>query len=331
MKTLLLLGGDTVQREKIIAKIAKEAYPGLDVERKTFKADQGQIPKAIEELFSYSLFDEAKMVILTGLDKLFARKNKSEDEDEEEESVSGAKAIEPLYEVIAHPRGDSPFLMIAETKTGIPKKFLDALGKERIVTVSTTSLADIRRSVEKKSALAGFTFSKDALAFFMETCGHSVESAKQEFEKIQMWVDPGEEISLEMCRRLIWGEKEQNIFEISNGVRDHNPTKALRALNKMFAQGEEGYSIMGTLIRAFRDIHTFKSLQEENIPRNEWQSYAKINPKAIQFKIQDASQFKYESIRKAVSLICRADSDIKGGKSNPKLVIERLVLDLCRI
>lgn len=325
------LEGDSIQRERAITRICKEVFPGQEVERKIYKADQGQIPKAIEELFSFSLFDDVKVIILTGIEKLVARKKKSDDNDEGEESASGAKALQPLLEVIANPRGDTPFLLFSEVKTSIPKKFLDTLGKERIVTLPKTSVGEIRKAIENKCAKAGFTLSKPAMDFFMETCGKDVDAAQQEFKKIELWAEQGKEIDLEICRRLIWGETESNIWAVSDGILEKNPTKALNALQKLFAEGEEGYSIAGTLIFTFRNFHTYMSLLQEKIPSNEWKNYASLAPFVLSKCKTAAQRLTLESTQAAFSLMCQADADLKGGKSEPKLVIERLVLDLCRI
>lgn len=332
MKTILFLEGDTVQREKAIARICKEVYPDQDVERKVFKADQDQIAKAIEELFSFSLFDDVKIVILTGIEKLVARKKKSADENEESENASkGAAALQPLYEVLAHPRGDTPFLLFSEVKTSIPKKFLDALGKERIVTLPKTSAGDIRRSIENKCAKAGFTLTKQAMDFFMETCGNHVESAQQEFKKIELWADAGQEIDLKICQRLIWSETELEIWEIANGIREKNTLKVLNSLQKIFAQGEDGYSIAGTVIKTFRELHTIKVLLLEKVPEKDWNQYIFLKPYPLKLCVTAAQKISLNSIHTAFSLMSQADADLKGGKSEPKLVIERLVLDLCRI
>lgn len=332
-QTILFLEGDSVQREKAIVKICKETYPEQEVARKIYKAEQGQIPNAVEELFSFSLFDDFKVVMITGIDKLLARKRKTNDEEEEgdENAAPGAAALQPLYEVIAHPRGDSPFLLFAETKTNIPKKFMDALGKERVITLPKTPAGDIRKSVEHKCAKAEIKMSKPAMDFFMETCGKDIDSAQQEIQKIVLWGESGQEVDLETCRRLIWGETESNIWDIANGIQERNPAKALKALQKLFAEGEEGYSITGTLISTFRNLHICKSLQEEKIPEKDWKNYLNVAPFILERCKSTSKKITLSSLHHAISLLCRADSDIKGGKSEPRLVVERLVLDLCRI
>jgi DNA polymerase-3 subunit delta len=192
-------------------------------------------------------------------------------------------------------------------------------------------VGDIRKAIENKCAKAGFTLTKQAMDFFMETCGKGVESAMQEFNKIELWADTGQEINLENCQRLIWGETESKIFDISDGILEKNPTKALKALQTLFAGGEEGYSIAGTLIYTFRNFHAYLSLSQEKIPNNEWKNYATIPPFAIHKCKSAAQRLSLESTKTAFSLMSQADADLKGGKSEPKLVIERLVLDLCRI
>lgn len=336
MKTVLFLEGDSVQREKAIIKICKEVYPDQEVERKIYKADQGQIPNAVEELFSYSLFDDTKIIIVTQIDKLLSRKRKSqddaeEDDDESNTTSSAAELLQPLFEAVSHPRGDTPLLMFSEAKTNIPKKFLDLLGKDRIVTLTKTPAADIRKSVEKKCQNAEITLSKPAMDFFMELCGKSVESAQQEIEKIVLWAEKGQEVDLDTCRRLIWGETESNIWDIANGIQERNPVKALQALQKLFAEGEEGYSILGTLISTFRNLHVCKSMLDEKIPEKEWKNYLNVAPFILDRCKSTSKKYTLSSLQHALTLLCEADSGIKGGKSEPRLVVERLVLDLCRI
>ena len=329
--TYLFLEGDVFQREKAIARVSAEHFPDQDVDRKIFKADEGRLARALEEVCSGSLFSEPRVVILAGLDTVFTKKSRRRGGEEEASNGLSESEMKWLLDCLAHPRGETPFLLFAESGKNLPPGILDALGKKGVQVLPKTTSRQIREAVLHRCQKAQVKFHPEALRYFMELCSDNAEAALHEINKILLWAESGQEISLEDCEALMQVEKEEIIWNLADAVRQREIETALTALARLLGQGHEPIAAMAVLAATFRNLHLFKSLLAENIPKPDWPSYSRLKGYPLTKSLEQCQSYSLDQLHRALALFRHADEDMKGGKSDARLVVERLVLDLCRI
>ncbi|MFB3787381.1 MAG: DNA polymerase III subunit delta [bacterium] len=326
---LLLTGGDALQLEKNVAEIVKKRFGEAEVDWVRLDAGAGETRRAIEEVRTSSLFTPNKVVLLGNLEKI----------PKDTPKIRGNLEIKSDLEILAGalPRlgGDILFLMLGTDIKDVPKALIQALGKERVREVPKPTPAQIRAAVLKRCADQQVTMEKDALEWFMNACGDNAETARRELDKLLLWAEEEKAITREMCRRLVQTEEEEDIWAITNAVAARDTVLALKTLDRLLAQEDEEIAITGRLIGNFKAMYHCKALEADKVPFAAWAKRVGRQGYALKIAHERSQKFTLEALRRDIHLLRVADLDLKGGKpTNPpvyqRLVLERLILDLCQ-
>lgn len=315
---VLLAGEDAIQRDAKIKQLAKAAFGGEDYEVKRFDAAERQAAFAIEELLSFSMLDPNRVVVLERADALSKRGEKSGD----------AAAV---FEFIENPRGESPFIMTADSIKDVSAALKKALPKEAIVTLEKTGAAKIRNAVVKRCNDAGVEIEPKALKYFLDRCGDDASAAQRELEKILLWAEPGQPVTEDDCRRLIEAEGDESIWELVNAAGRKESRAALGLLRHRLDQGDHPVQIVGALANHFRLLFACRSLKQDGVAQAQWPKRMGKPEWMIGRAANQASQFSIDALREALRLLHEADSGVKGARPDDVMTAERLVIDLCRL
>lgn len=317
-RSFVFVGGDDLQRQKNIQALIKKRFGAEEYEFHRYLAAQGQIPSAVEEVLSFSLFSPNKVVQVNHMEK------------------ASAEELAPIIQFLGNPRGDALLILCYMEDKKVPAALQKVLPKEAIIQLSITSASQLRTQIEKTLQKQQLNIASNAMDYLLETCAHDPEMAMRETEKLILWGNPGDTISLETCRLLVQNQMEEQVWNISNAVADKKPDEALIKLKHLFDQGVHPLIAMTFLIRTFRQMYHFKTLVMEKTPTAELAKRIGVSPGALNFTRKNCSRFSLAALQKGIDLLRQADEDIKGGKpASPEKflhsIMERLVIDLCKL
>ncbi len=319
----LFIGGDSFQREKAITEISHRYFgKGEEVERLIFNASEGETAKAIEEVSSFSLFNPNKVIVLRDIDKAAA----GESDESENKTIKSPNDI--LLEYLSHPLAGTPLVLFSDSKK-LSKRITNALSKEAVKELKVTGKSQIKDELLRQCKENNISLANDALNYFLEHWGNDIENALHEFQKVLMWAEPGEIISLENCKALIRSGQEENVWKLIDAISGKDTANALNIYIQLFEQGEEPIGIISILNFSFRRLLQCKALQEEKVAKAEWGKHLGISGYPLQKTVEKSRRLSIKTLRDGINLLRQADADAKGGKSDRFLVAERLVIDLC--
>ncbi|MDP8244218.1 MAG: DNA polymerase III subunit delta [Candidatus Hinthialibacter antarcticus] len=324
----VLAGGDSLQRQAEIKKIAKRAYNDDDYEIMRFDAAQKQTIRAVEELLSFSMLDPNRVVVLENADTVKRRVGAAAADDDDGPVGNDLAA---LLDFIKSPRGEAPLVLLVESEKDLSAVIKKALPPKTVVKLAKTSTNKIREAVLKRCKQAGVEINPDAVKFFLDQCGDDAAAAQRELEKLLLWAEDGQTITLDDCRRLIETEDEESVWELTAAAGQKKTRDALMRLHQLLEQGDHPIKIMAALSNHFRMLYSCRALMADGVDRNQWAKRLGKPPWMIDRAGRQAGQFSLDAMQNAVRLLQQADADGKGGKSNEFLVVERLVIDLCRL
>jgi DNA polymerase III subunit delta len=311
-RNYLYIGGDALQKEEKVKKACLYFFKDEPVERKSFIAKADPVSLVIEEVMSFSLFAENKIVLFEQCDAI------------------PKKQLDALIAYLSAPRGEALFFMFAESKRGVPKKVLDVLGSKQVQTLAKTSPAQIRQMVKQQCDAQNVQLRNDVMQYFMKTCGDDAESAMREIKKLLLWAGEDKEITLEDCQSLVQGEHDIDVWGVIKAVSAKNTDQAVHELGNLLDHGEDPLSILFLLSQSFHSMYHCKALDHDKVPFSQWATRTGMQGYRLNINRDQSKRFSLDALRNSIRLIRRADGDMKGGKSLPFLVIERLLVDLCR-
>lgn len=244
----------------------------------------------------------------------------------------------------------------ARRKTVISDKFDTAVRKAgAIVQFPALDNVDTARVISTRAEKLGTPIDRPALNLLIELVGSELSPLRFELDKLSSFVGTGNRITVATVELMTPRSPEANVFALVDAVASGNPLPALTTLKGMLDTGERAESaapkIIGLVARQFRLIAQARFLIDTRyLPGNlsrvpsEVASLLPSEPNLIKEMgkrgwllnkvTQQAKNFSHSKLNQAFKRILEADLGIKaieGSVENPRLVLELMLIDLCRI
>lgn len=255
----LVCGDEEYLRRKsvdaIIAAVVDDEQPELALER--FDGSETSLPEAIEAARSLPLFlpvadRPVRVVHVQGFDP-------------------GTKQdAEPLAAYLEDPVDAT--CLVFETPSLDARRAASKLLTARAVVVRCDppkSEADVRRWLESSATSRGFRMSSEAVTYLLEMIGMDLQQLHQELDKVELFARDGEQLEARDLERLLGRSREHSVFELTDALVASRREAALRVLNRLLDDGEEGVRILAMVSWVIRQLITARDLAGRGCPERE--------------------------------------------------------------
>ena len=172
-----------------------------------------------------------------------------------------------------------------------------------------------------------------------------LRSLQQELEKLVLFVGDQPSISARDVEIIFADQAEGWIFDLTRAIADRDAVAALSQLARLTAQGEHPLKLLGTIAAEARRLLSARQLLETQL-RRVWKrgmTYQQFQQQVLEegmplltrnayadyMCFQRADYFALGELRAHMAAIHEADFRLKSSGSNPRLVMERLILGMC--
>lgn len=220
--------------------------------------------------------------------------------------------LRELKEYLQAPSPDCVFTMLAMGADRSKERTLSDMLPDSAVFVHFWRPRDyeIPDIVQKLVRSSGFNIDRGAVAYFSETLSGNVALMEAELNKVFNLIGERRHIKEEDVRESVGDFGLPAVFELSDAAAAGNASKAVETLERLLRDGEEPLKLLAILSGNWR-----KMAAGDELP-------AGAGRKSSARKISDD-----EAVR-AFGCLMKADRDLKGSPVPPRLVMERLVLEL---
>ncbi len=195
----------------------------------------------------------------------------------------------------------------------------------------------------------GKTMTKQAASLLAEMLGGRVDLARDELEKLALYVGDAPQISETDIRATVTPDQEYNIWKLVDAVSDGNAALALTQFNTLISNvrdlsGEAFQTILPQLIRQFRLAWQARACVENRVPPrspgyelDQWMPVKKGLPQEgdwVQTKAMKAAQrLDYPRLLMCFDILLDTDAKIKGQRSAMDLrdILEQCVMNLVEV
>lgn len=167
----------------------------------------------------------------------------------------------------------------------------------------------------------------------------------QELQKLVLYVGERTSIRAEDVTAIFTDEGASWIFDLTRAIGDREAVSALAQLTRLTAQGEHPLKLLGMIASEVRRLIAARQLIE-----NEWRgcwhrgmAYDQYQQNVMRQKapmltrnayadylcFQRADRFSVGVLRHYMDEIYAADLSLKSSGGNPRLIMERLILEMC--
>ena len=88
-------------------------------------------------------------------------------------------------------------------------------------------------------------------------------------KKLLLYAEDLDYVGIDIIKRVITKNVEDNVYEITNNILDNNRSKALEIYNDLIQHSEDPLRILGILVNKYREILYVKLLIKDGKDKND--------------------------------------------------------------
>ena len=311
----LIVGDDDAEMSRLageISALVEDELRAFNLER-LHATDKSVTPSSIvESARTLPMLGTRRVVVVLHAEKILKPKRRGKAVESLETDPDDAEPPSDLDVLEAYVKDPSPetTLVLVAADVDRQRKIYKALQKTGTIVEcwglgggrgEPVDLRQTARAAEQlvKQAVADAGMQIDAAAsrLLAERAGAEISKLRADVERVLLYAAGKPKIALEDVRDVVSAETSQDDWAVTNAISRGDTAEALRQLGLALDAGGVSYQILGQLAWFVRNKMTAAD------PRR---------------------------IRPAVEALFRTDLELKSSGGDPRVLLERLVVDLCR-
>jgi DNA polymerase-3 subunit delta len=308
----LILGDDEAEMSRLagdIAAVVEDELRAFNMER-IYAGEKGATAAAVVEAArQLPMMGDRRVVVVLRAERLLKPKRRGKgvevpQDDADEEPPSD---LDALTDYVQKP-GSSTTLVLVAADIDKSRKAGKAIMKHATV-VECWGLkpgkdargGDLRQAartaeqmVKKAVAEAGQLIEPPAARLVADRAGFDIVRLRGDIERLMLYTAGKPQITMADVQEVVSAESSQDDWAVTNAIQNGNAREALRQLALALDAGAVSYQILGQLAWFVRD----KMADPRRIPA-------------------------------AIEALFRTDLDLKSSGGDPRILLERLVVELC--
>ena len=191
------------------------------------------------------------------------------------------------------------------------------------------------RWVVETAAAQGVKMESDAARELVDALGADMLLIASELEKLTLFVGEKKRITLADVETMVLAAKQRSLYELTDAISAKDRPRALATLDAILSSGDGEEASIGHLHMLAKTFRQMLVILEKNVrdARAIWQALwqgFRLPPFAAEDVIRQARRYKSRrELTRALRLIAKADLALRSNPISKRLVLEKLVLDLC--
>jgi len=269
----------------------------------------------------------------------------------------------PFEEILKGGLPDGNCLILTADAVDKRKKLYKTISEIGVIL----SFPSGKREAEKKGLLSeaardilferGKSVSPGALAALAKKTGFDIQASMEELEKLITYAGDRGLIDENDIKTLTGRKKEDSVFELTSALVERDPEKALLTLRNLLDQGVHHLMILTMIVREIRFLLQGKIILKSDVvssfrpgmdyPRFQKDVYPSIkemglggakkkgwlfgqHPYVIYNALKNSRRFSYDELVGYMNRLVDVDLALKTTGMKPRLVLEHLLIDICK-
>lgn len=253
--------------------------------------------------------------------------------------------MEELLRYIKKPSPTTCLVLCAQT-LGLWRKHqaeIEKVGK--VIECSRLKGRALASWVKNRMAEEGKKLSEDAVEYLIEVVGDHLHDLENALEKVFLSVGEKRTIELSDVEGIASEVKISTVFDLMDAIGHQNLEKALGILEKAmesktisFKKEEETSKkmddpvplLLSMMAKQYRNIWRVKEMTSQKQDLAEIAKALRMSPWNVKKLMDQGKDFSEPSLREGILKCHQIDLSIKRGRLQKDLLMEKLVIDLCR-
>lgn len=294
------------------------------------------LPEHIVEAANTSSFFSRRLVIVDDIPYFNQGKGKGLDEDSEgEENDSGGNAdsknTDVLIDYCQNPNPATTLILISQKVNRTRKLFKEIVKRGKVVEfIYPKGHGDWMAWIQNECRKRGRTISPATAAHLLEWAGHHTGILSQEIDKLCVYIGERKEISKAdisiVCIPLI----ETTVFSMLDAIAGGNLKDALTKLEEVLSQ-EHYLKVHTMIVRQIRLLLAGCLCKRKGDTMDMFMQITGIRSPYEGTKLfRQAAAFDPETLARAMEDCLQTEIALKSSGGNPQLLLETMIIRLCR-
>ena len=315
---------------RMISKVVPKDFESFNFQK--FDAYNFDLPHIIAAIDNMPLMSDYKCILLKDVDL---------------SSIAAADWKELLSKFKTLPAESIVIFHFNAVKLDVKKndraKALIALAQKNGVAaeIGRMSQGDLERALGKIIVKNGCSISDNSLNYFLETCGHDMNSLINECEKLCAYAKnvPAEKQNPNSCKGEILKEYiddltikpiTSSIYDLAKAIVNGNSEKGMQLLDELFYQNLEPVVILSALSGAFCDLYRAKAATQQGAMQKDIET--DFNYRGTEFRIRnairDSRNIDMAFLKRSLDLLLEADEKLKSSRTDNRIILELLLTQM---
>ncbi|HPD61104.1 MAG TPA: DNA polymerase III subunit delta, partial [Thermodesulfobacteriota bacterium] len=175
----------------------------------------------------------------------------------------------------------------------------------------------------------GKSIGSSAVFLLHELIGNNLLNIFHEMEKLALFSGEKKEITKDDVEKTISSLRTESVFELVDHIGNRKLYEALIALSQLLKSGEQPLKILALIVRQFQMIRKARTLVKQGRNPAEINNALKLREFVGKKLYPQLNKFSEKKLMACFQHMWEADIALKTRSTPKKLVLEKLVLELC--
>ncbi|MEN8005473.1 MAG: DNA polymerase III subunit delta [Candidatus Krumholzibacteriota bacterium] len=313
----LLAGEDTLRMEGVIQKIRKDVLgeSGSVFNYHVFQGDQTPVEKVLQQALSLPMLGNKQVIWVKQADKC----------------LGGSDGQGALEKYLSRPVDETILILTAE-KVDKRKKWVKVCQEGRFLFDFTPPAGEMLiQWVLKAARRENLPLEAEQAQVLCELVGNDLLSLKSEIDKLALLAeDRGGGISSEEIGRIIMDQAALEGYEITANLEPGKAPQVLKTWYRLSEWGRSAYEIAPLIISRVRKGSILAAGRSAGMNDREIGALSGQNPWSFRYLEPMVRGMGGQGLGNALGSALSCDRRLKGSPLKPNIIIEKLILDLCR-
>lgn len=295
--------------EDFLASPAFSQNPSLNVER--FHAQDTPPTRVLESARTLPFLGSRRLVIL------------------QEVEAYKAEQLNALMPYVEDP-APSTCLLLAGRKLDSRTRLAKALSKAgRVHVFKKLWPRDLPPWLAQRAALRGKTLAREAAERLAELMGLGLGALDSEVEKLSLYVGGRAQISAQDVAAVTGRGRLYSIFDFTDALAAGRLHRTLTSYDQLDSLGEPAVKVLAMVTRLFRQLLEARKVLDQGGGPGQVQSALRLPPQAAGTILERAQKESAAGLASRLGRILQADLALKSSPGADRVIMERLIMDLC--
>jgi DNA polymerase-3 subunit delta len=183
--------------------------------------------------------------------------------------------------------------------------------------------------LEREAKLLGKRLGPGAPRNLIEAVGQNLLELYQELEKLALYTGKADTITAADITCLSSHSRTHTIFELVDALGQQQPDKAFKVLGRLLELGEPPAKILVMLARQIRLLMGTREGLKRKLTAAELAKELKVPTWTVEKLQRQATGFRLTQLKGQLIRLHEADQQMKTGMAVSRLLLEKVILDLC--